>query len=172
LALSRESQSYTLRWWDTANGKLLHTTTNTTTHRILPPGAAALSADGTLAATVGEDGMATLLDARSFNFIATFKASMLGLNGVAFSPDSQRLATGGSGRESVKLWDLSTGRELLVLAAEGMFFQSLAFSPNGDWLAATAWKGSATGSVCLYLWHAPSWAEIGAAEKSTEGKTE
>ena len=36
---------------------------------------------------------------------------------------------------------------------------SLSFSPDGNTLAATSLNGNA------HLWHAPSWAEIEAAEK-------
>jgi WD40 repeat protein len=70
------------------------------------------------------------------------------------------LATGGSSaRDAVKLWDLGAHRELLSLRAEGRFFVDLAFSPDGDTLAATSLGGIA------HLWRAPSWAEIEAAEK-------
>jgi WD40 repeat protein len=57
----------------------------------------------------------------------------------------------------VALWDLSTRQ--LLLCAQGKYFISLAFSPDGNTLAATSLSGSA------HLWRAPSWEEIEAAEK-------
>jgi WD40 repeat protein len=70
------------------------------------------------------------------------------------------LATGGSsGRDAVKLWDLTAHRELLSFQSEGGYFVALAFSPDGNTLAALSMSGIA------HLWHAPSWDEIEAAEK-------
>jgi len=51
---------------------------------------------------------------------------------IAFSPDGLALATAGS--ETTKLWELSTGRELCSFATDGGF-SSLAFSPDGRWVA-------------------------------------
>ena len=87
---------------------------------------------------------------------------MLGAHGVAFSPDGRRLATSSVGREAVKLWDLSTHRELMTLPGQGSDFAFVAFSPDGQWLAACNTEGQ------LHLWRAPSWAEIEAAEKRQE----
>ena len=92
---------------------------------------------------------------------------MLGAHSVAFSPDGRRLATGGSSRDSVKLWDLATYRELVTLSAQGNLFWFASFSPDGNWIAAGSYfEGQ------LNLWRAPSWEEIAAAEKRPEGKTQ
>jgi WD40 repeat protein len=80
---------------------------------------------------------------------------------VTFSPDGRRLATGGGAdRDAVKLWDLSTHRELMTLSGQGSLFQFVVFSPDGRWLAAC---NNEEGK--LHLWRAPSWAEIEAEEK-------
>lgn len=57
---------------------------------------------------------------------------------VAFSPDSQRIVTGG---HSLKIWDVSTGRESSVLRTndEDMFFR-VAFSPDGKKIASRSWS--------------------------------
>jgi WD40 repeat protein len=88
---------------------------------------------------------------------------MQGAHGVAFSPDGRRLATGGNGRDAVKLWDLSTFRELLTLPGQGSEFHYMAFSTNGKWLAAFNSDGK------LHLWHAPSRDQIEAAESKPDG---
>jgi len=69
--------------------------------------------------------------------------------------------TGGVGaKDAVRLWDLTTQRELLSLQGEGeLLFAYVAFSPDGSTLMATSFAGIA------HLWRAPSWAEIEAAEK-------
>ena len=68
-----------------------------------------------------------------------------------------------SPRDAVKLWDLVAHRELLSLQGEGQYFMHVAFSPDGNTLAAVSLDGIA------HLWRAPSWEEIEAAEKGTDG---
>src|SRR5262249_43403589 len=60
---------------------------------------------------------------------------------LAFSPDSRRLA--GVNRETVKLWDVATGHEVLILRAarprtwDMPFHPKVVWSPDGTKLAAT-----------------------------------
>jgi hypothetical protein len=59
--------------------------------------------------------------------------------GVAFSPDGTRLATaccGGEGGENTaRLWDVRTGRQLLVCKGDTNIVWGVAFSPDGTRLA-------------------------------------
>jgi WD40 repeat protein len=146
-----------VRWFNAETGELLATTTNAHRH---PVSGIAFCADGSRAASVGEDGTVAIWDPSSFQLVAPFKGHMLGAHGVAFSPDGRRLATGGGSSDAVKLWDLSTFRELTALPGQGSIFRFVAFSPDGRWLAAEDWEGK------LHLWRTPSWAEIEAAEKN------
>ncbi|MGE0609242.1 MAG: protein kinase [Pirellulales bacterium] len=57
-----------------------------------------------------------------------------GVSTIAYSPDGQRIATG-SYDKSVRIWDVETGQQCLVLPATGPVY-CLAFSPNGRWLVA------------------------------------
>jgi WD40 repeat protein len=70
---------------------------------------------------------------------------------VAFSPDSQRLATGGKGN-TVKIWDVQTGSELKTLQGHNGDVYTVAFSPNdnGRWLA----SGGEDSTV--KIWDSPS----------------
>jgi len=148
-------------WFSGATGELLATRTNA--HR-LPVSEITFSADGAQAASVAEDGTWAIWDASSFQLLSPpfFKGHMQGAVGVAFSPDGRRLATGGSsGRDAVKLWDLSTRRELMTLSGQGDSFWFVAFSPDGRWLAACSREEGK-----LHLWRAPSWDEIEAQEKA------
>jgi hypothetical protein len=52
------------------------------------------------------------------------------VNRVIFSPDGQRLATGDF-RALVRIWDASSGEELLTLKGHSSWVWSLAFSPDG-----------------------------------------
>jgi WD40 repeat protein len=53
---------------------------------------------------------------------------------IAFSPDGQRLATGGDDN-TVKIWDVASGRELLTLRGHTAEVYTVAFSPDGRWIA-------------------------------------
>jgi len=149
-----------VRWLNAETGELLATTI------VDYPwfaGRVAFSGDGSRVASVSPYGTVALLDPSSFKLIAAFKGHMQGAHGAAFSPDGRRLATGGgTGRDAVKLWDLSTHRELMTLPGQGSVFLFVVFSPDGRSLAACSKEGK------LHLWRAPSWAEIEAAEKRSE----
>ena len=57
-----------------------------------------------------------------------------GLGAVAFSPDGTKLASG-SVDKAVKLWDVSTGKNINTLTGHTEFTRSVAFSPDGKKLA-------------------------------------
>jgi WD40 repeat protein len=118
------------------------------------------SGDGLRLVTTSVYGTVALWDPSSFTFVTSFRAHLLGAQAVAFSPDGGRMATGGgTNRDAVKLWDLSTLRELITLPGRGVVPRSVVFSNDGRWLAACNKEGM------LCLWHAPSWEEIEAEEK-------
>lgn len=79
---------------------------------------------------------------------------------AAFSPDMKRVATANDGRETIKLWDLKSGEQLVTLEWRGSMPEGLGFSPDGNVLVAHNARN------VLTLWQAPSWAEIEAAEKA------
>jgi WD40 repeat protein len=69
---------------------------------------------------------------------------------VAFSKDSQALASGGSGG-AVRIWDVYSGNQLQALSGGSKSVSSLAFSPDGKWLAC----GNRDGT--LRTWSVESW---------------
>ena len=70
------------------------------------------------------------------------------VNTVAFSPDGQTLASGcDSGR--VRLWDVKTGQEKMVLGGNLSGIRCVAFSPDGKTLA------SASNDKSIRLWDIP-----------------
>ncbi len=145
-----------VHWLNAETGEVLAPPSDAHRSRVV---GIAFSADGTRAASVSWDGTLAIWSPSSFQPIAHFRGHMLAALAVAFSPDGHRLATSSVGREAVRLWDLSTHRELMTLPGQGANFNSVAFSPDGRWLAACSEEGT------LHLWRAPSWAEIEAAEK-------
>ena len=118
----------------------------------------AVSPDGTLAAAATTAGEVRLFDALKGEFLDSIHGHLNGVSGVAFSPDGRRLISTSGGREALKLWDVGTRQELLTFGGTGSLLQAARWSVDGDVIiAGTPWQA----------WHAPSWAEIAAAEAKT-----
>lgn len=82
---------------------------------------------------------------------------------LAFSPDNRRLAVGGDQRQSVSLFDTESRQEVLTLASGAQRFIQTRFSNDGNTIASGTFGGE------LYLWRAPTLAEIDAAEATPGG---
>lgn len=103
----------------------------------------------------------TLWETAGLRKIATFGGFSSVVWAAAFSPDVKRLATGSTGNEAIQFWNIESHETVLTLEGRGSAFDSVAFSPDGNILAASNWRG------VLHLWRAPSWAEIEATEKAS-----
>ncbi len=120
---------------------------------MIAPAFLVFSPDGKVLASRNGDGSAALWDVATGKELRTqsgFRARKpdspngeLGpvvVNLLAFSPDSNALAVGGTGLPSrpdgaVGLWDRATGKELIRLTASDRWVVALAFSPDGRALA-------------------------------------
>jgi WD40 repeat protein/tRNA A-37 threonylcarbamoyl transferase component Bud32 len=121
------------------------------------------SPDGQFLALGCARGIVALWDLAHRRYFATWSGHFLSTFGLAFSDDGRRLlTTGRNPRDAVKLWDVATRKELLVLPAEGQIFFDAGFSPDGNTIFASSFGGIAQ------FWRAPSWAEIEAEEKRGE----
>jgi WD40 repeat protein len=109
----------------------------------------------------GSDPKESLWETASLRQTATFGGFASVVWGADFSPDAKRLATGSSGNEAIRLWDVESHESLLSLEGRGAGFDSVSFSPDGNILAASNWRG------VLHLWPALSWAEIESIEKAS-----
>lgn len=82
----------------------------------------------------------------------TLHGHRMSINSITVSPDGRRIATtGSSGEEAVLLWDVATRRLVATLIGKGSRFVWVAFSPDGDSIAAVA-----RDSKRLHIWRAPS----------------
>ena len=120
----------------------------------------ALSPDGKTLATASERGTLELWNTDTGKSTALLRGVLLGLHSAAISPDNRRVAAGSNGLEAIKIWDLESHEEVATLAGKGSLFLTTAFSPDGNTIGARNYNG------VLHLWHAPSWAEIDAAEQA------
>ncbi len=75
------------------------------------------------------------------------------VNSVAFSPDGKTLASA-STDNTIKLWNLDTGKEITTLSGHSDRVNSVAFSPNGKTLA------SASTDKMIKLWNLDTGEEI------------
>jgi WD40 repeat protein len=60
------------------------------------------------------------------------------LGSVVFSPDGKTLASGGEGN-TIKMWDVATGKEQATLKGHTDSVNSVAYSPDGKTLASGGW---------------------------------
>jgi WD40 repeat protein len=63
------------------------------------------------------------------------------VRGLAISPDGKIIASG-SQKNTIRLWDAETGRELKLLTGHTSAIIGLAFSPDGKTLASSGWDRS------------------------------
>jgi WD40 repeat protein/serine/threonine protein kinase len=83
-----------------------------------------------------------------------------GILGLSFSPDGKQIAGGVVTQGIAKVWDVTTGQELLSLKQYGWSITAVAFSPDGTRLATASASGAAklcdahTGEQLL-AWNGP-----------------
>ncbi|HOW74017.1 MAG TPA: protein kinase [Phycisphaerae bacterium] len=126
--------------------------------------AVAFSPDGRLLATGSNYGTLRLWDTQTWQALTPpLPGHRLAIYWLAFSHDGTRLATsGGSREEAVLLWDVATRRQIATLRAEGTTFRGVTFSPDDSTITVQSVERD------LYIWRAPSWAEIEAAEAAEQ----
>jgi eukaryotic-like serine/threonine-protein kinase len=144
-------------------------------HRDVVTGVAFMP-DGKKLVTVSTDHTARLWNVETQREVWSFGRALNAFYSVAVSPDGKRIA-GGTWDQSIKIWNAHTGHELATLKGihdwldpnlRGRWdaVSSLVFlPPDGNTLISGTQHE-------VRIWRAPSWEEIAAAEKRTEGKTQ
>lgn len=95
--------------------------------------AVAVSPNGRLALSGGDDHTLKLWEIATGREVRTFVGHTKSVCAVAFSPDGQRVLSGGGLYDgSIKLWDVTTGREIRTFSGHTNAVCTVAFSPDGQ----------------------------------------
>lgn len=108
--------------------------------------AIALSGDGRILASGGEDNVVKLWTMANGQEIATLGGYSQPIRTLAISPDS-KIVAGGSDDGTIKLWDLGSRQEIFTLAGHTSSVHAIAFSPDGKILV------TAGGDRSIKLWN-------------------
>jgi WD40 repeat protein len=120
----------TAHLWDATSGAEVRPLGNHDGRYVLN---AAFSPDGTLAVTVGYDGMGRVWNVRTGKEVVTLAGHAGGVGSADFSPDGDMVATGNDDG-TAKVWDARSGLELLTLSVSGGAVGEVRFSPDGTTL--------------------------------------
>src|SRR5579859_7321148 len=118
----------------------------------------AVSADGSLAAGSGnDDGVVHLWNPKTGEEVGRLEDGRFNV-AMAFSLDGKYLATSGGPKKAdqftIHVWDVANAKLLLQLKFHKDLVSSLAFSPDGKWLASGSWDKS------VRVWDAQTGAEV------------
>jgi RNA polymerase sigma factor (sigma-70 family) len=135
-------ESPVLRQWDVSTGKeLRQIATGAKDTSVL-----AFSSDGkTLAAVTGQTDI-RLWDAAIWKETHQLKGHTGWIGSVLFSPDGKTLISGGGITQTMRWWDVGTGREIKRLNDQSRHYWELGLSPDGKRLAAL----KSPGVLCLW----------------------
>ncbi len=134
--------------WDLGSGDLLDTLSAKDSMRKLT-----FSPDGELLAAACDDGSVHLWKTDTHQLVKTLKHPYIVVS-VAFNPQNSAILAAGDYKQSVRVWNLTTGSQPRVLySTPPSYGEAVAFSPDGKTLA----TGHANGD--LITWGAGTWAK-------------
>ncbi|HEY3857603.1 MAG TPA: protein kinase [Verrucomicrobiae bacterium] len=154
-----EQECVALGYEGEANFRNLTSRSNEKLDIVIPePSWANFSPDGKLFTVSSLLGYTCVWNAFTWKPVTTLGGLLNGANMSTFSPDGKRLAVSSLGKEALKLYDPESWQNVLTLECEGNGNPGAAFSPDGN---SIGWMNDTGG---LFIWRAPSWEEINAAE--------
>jgi eukaryotic-like serine/threonine-protein kinase len=118
----------------------------------------AFSPDSQRLASGGSDGVVKLWETTTGRETLVVKGDASPVTSVAFTSDGRRLASvsgvthfwGGGSVRTVRMWDAETGQETLTLSGHTGAVTSLAFSPDGHWLASASVRSTKPAEVKVW----------------------
>jgi dipeptidyl aminopeptidase/acylaminoacyl peptidase len=116
--------------------------------------AMAVSPDGRMVATGGQDGAVRLWEVASGKQRRAMYGDKAFVRGAAFSADGRLLATGSS-NGTVRLWDMATGRRLHTFAGHRGEVVAVAFAGRGSTLV------TASHDATALVWDLPALLDVG-----------
>ncbi len=173
LAMAGVTEQAFVKLWDVEKRKLIEGKADP---RELPPelnrGVSSLvvSPDGKVVAAAWDDAKVRLFDGQTGDFRTLLdtelKPHMIGVGGIAFSPDSKTLAS--KGRDNtVVLWDLAEGKPRRTLKGHKGEVDAVALSRDGRWIA-TGGRTAKENDYEVILWDA----KTGEVKQTFPGLTE
>ena len=154
LLLVSEGDTGSMRY-DFAAARFIPTTS---LHLKQPSSRPRFSLDGRFLFAPSLVGEIRVFDATTLLETAKLRGFMFGAHSVGFTPDGQRLVTGGTAQESITIWDHGNFERLLTFPTTDSGFGSTGFSPDGNVLVGHSGTGN------IFFWRAPSFEEIARAE--------
>jgi RNA polymerase sigma factor (sigma-70 family) len=123
----------TITLWDLKTGKPRRTLPN---YREAPSGSLAFSTDGTKLACAGQDDSIRVWDLIGEKELLNLHMGVktdhpIDVRDLSFSPDLRFAAYGGWDADSIRLWDLSTGKECRSIPRGERGLVNVSFSPDG-----------------------------------------
>jgi WD40 repeat protein len=155
--LASASTDGTVRIWDLKTGK-----------EIVAPlrhngsvNCMAFSQDGRLLASGGADRVVKIWDAKTWKYLHQLPDPTGAVQSVAFHPEDSGVLAWGGTDGTVKVWNSAT-EEIRTFHGHKSWVESVAFSPDGEWLA----SGSLDGTV--KIWKAPRYrSQLGEPKNET-----
>ena len=148
--------------WDVESGKNLQTLEG---ERKTPTSSVAFSLDGTKVAMADleDEGAVQIWDTESGKKLPGLEGNTGRAMSVAFSPDGQKIATGGA---RPRIWDAESGKELHKLVGHTGQVHSVVFSPDGKKLVTASDDSDST----IRIWDVERGEELQKLSMLSEGQ--